>query len=857
MILRALLLFMLFPTLSLAATLGTFQATANLKSAPLGQTATTLVDGRVLIAGGCGWHNGSCDAIASAEIYDPAVNTTSLISNLNKVRSGHTATRLPDGSVLVAGGNDTTAELFSPGADSFAVLPSLMTARRAGHTATLFVDSDGKTKVLIIGGTSLLSAEIFDPETKTFTATASLSTVRDSHSAVLLNNGKVLVTGGRGKLTAELYDPATHTFAIAHGTLTSERLGHRSLVLSDGTVLLAAGDSCISCTVADRSAELFDPATETFSPTINTFMERTFLINDPQNRGRIDFGMFLLDNGFPFIVGGTAKPSQFPPAVWTAEVYNPATGTFVSDATTLSAHSSSAANTVRLNDGSIFLAGGYSINATEKYTPTVSPASPVTFIPAGSAHGPDTLTTTASTKQYPITLDKATCLGIAIKSDSLLLPTWSVTLTDAANKNLLSFAATWFDMRHVSLEPGQYTVTVGNINGGFNNPYILTLFTADIDAQTPFEQEPNDTLDGRAEDFSRLTAGLPVRGRLQQRDAGSDQDMFKITLNERSRVSLTFDHEETSGSWNIVMKDAAGLDQYRLISDGLEFSKAEQVLLPAGDYTATVAERLSGTDDIPYTITYTAIADSRALNARASLPGGTYSGKTTFDLLADNNASIYYTLDGSMPTTFSSKFDPAKHIVLSASATVRFFARDASGVSEPVRTETYVIRPVVNLSMQGNVAGTVYFSPSGMSCSTACSVPYDAGSVATITALGGGTKVFAGWATLCSGTLPCQKTISLDQSLVAYFYDASVRIKGTLTGYYGTIGSAYTDAAAGAVIEARAQEFVENLVLSKAALVTINGGYDGQFGTQGAPSQIRGALTVQRGVLIANNLVIR
>ncbi len=134
--------------------------------------------------------------------------------SLSVARFSHTATLLPNGKVLVAGGasstgNMTLAELYDPNSGTWTPTGS-MTVGRAGHTATLLPNG----KVLVAGGlvgpTILQSAELYDPSSGTWTPTGSMSVARFSHTATLLPNGKVLVAGGAGSsgfamASAELY----------------------------------------------------------------------------------------------------------------------------------------------------------------------------------------------------------------------------------------------------------------------------------------------------------------------------------------------------------------------------------------------------------------------------------------------------------------------------------------------------------------------------------------------------------------------------------------------------------------------------------------------------------------------------
>src|SRR6266550_3634306 len=126
--------------------------------------------------------------------------------SLNTARDNHTATLLPNGKVLVAGGAGNisnflnSAELYDPASGSWTATGSLNTARYS-HTATLLPNG----KVLVAGGFNgsfLTSAELYDPASGSWTATGSLNTGRDFHTATLLPNGKVLVAGGfNGLLT--------------------------------------------------------------------------------------------------------------------------------------------------------------------------------------------------------------------------------------------------------------------------------------------------------------------------------------------------------------------------------------------------------------------------------------------------------------------------------------------------------------------------------------------------------------------------------------------------------------------------------------------------------------------------------
>jgi hypothetical protein len=165
----------------------------------------------VLVAGGYGAY-----PLRSAELYDPDNGTWTDTGSLAQAHFSHTATLLPNGKVLVAGGADAfgsflvTAELYDPTSGTWTVTGSLH-SQRAAHTATLLPDGE----VLVAGGVGdnyveRASAELYDPASGIWTETASLATARDGYTATLLPNGKVLAAGGTnlsGSLASvELYD---------------------------------------------------------------------------------------------------------------------------------------------------------------------------------------------------------------------------------------------------------------------------------------------------------------------------------------------------------------------------------------------------------------------------------------------------------------------------------------------------------------------------------------------------------------------------------------------------------------------------------------------------------------------------
>jgi hypothetical protein len=178
----------------------TWSLTGTMTQAREGFTLTLLANGRVLATGGLGTNG----VLTSAEVFDPGTGLWTATGSLNTNRAFHTATLLPSGKILVTGGLiisngfgfcTPSVELYNPGTGTW-TLANPMNQPRSGHTASLLPDG----KVLVAGGDNSDSyttvAEIYDPTAGTWTTTVPLAVGREDPAMVVLHNGTVLIAGG-------------------------------------------------------------------------------------------------------------------------------------------------------------------------------------------------------------------------------------------------------------------------------------------------------------------------------------------------------------------------------------------------------------------------------------------------------------------------------------------------------------------------------------------------------------------------------------------------------------------------------------------------------------------------------------
>ncbi|MFN8514451.1 MAG: kelch repeat-containing protein [Thermomicrobiales bacterium] len=244
-----------------------------------------------------------------AQARDTGEGRWTLLAPLLAPRTGHTVTTLQDGQILAVGGSvlasgaaseaiTATVERYDPSSDRWSFAASLGVPR-GDHTATLLRDG----RVLVVGGfggqMAHASAEVYDPRVDAWTPAGTLSEPRGNHTATLLPDGRVLVTGGASRTvradsydSAEIYDPATNRWSPA-APMSVTRYLHRAVLLRDGRVLVTGGvPNRVDTPLA--TAEIYDPVTNRWSAVA------------PMSRWRYRHTLVLLRDGTVLLFGGAS-----------------------------------------------------------------------------------------------------------------------------------------------------------------------------------------------------------------------------------------------------------------------------------------------------------------------------------------------------------------------------------------------------------------------------------------------------------------------------------------------------------------------------------------------------------------------
>lgn len=317
--------------------------------------------------------------------------------SMGTARRFHTATVLPNGKVLVAGGEDagstafSSAELYDPATGMFTPTTHNMTVARAGHTATLL----NTGKVLITGGATdtteaaTATAELYDPATDTFTATGGpMTAARVEHSATLLQSGKVLIAGGdvifyngipntgiMSLASAEIFDPGTGMFTKT-GNMTVPRESHTATLLNSGKVLIAGGSDG---TLGNPSpAAILYATSETFDPSSGTFTSAGMMTTQRD----FQTANLFSSSGKVLVAGGESNANTEA----SADLFDPTSGSFAATGAMTEPRYYQAAST--LPDGTVLVSGGSDNTIRAKATAEVYDPTAATFTATGAMLSP-------------------------------------------------------------------------------------------------------------------------------------------------------------------------------------------------------------------------------------------------------------------------------------------------------------------------------------------------------------------------------------------------------------------------------------------------------------------------------------
>jgi N-acetylneuraminic acid mutarotase/pimeloyl-ACP methyl ester carboxylesterase len=235
----------------------TFTQTGSMVIPRASAQAVTLNNGQVLITGGGLSDGGVTD---TAELYDPATGLFSLTTNnMTSPRVYHSASLLPDGRVIICGGQDgssptalASTDIYDPSTNAFTAGPPMSTGHDLHRSLAL---TDGH--IIVISGETTNSVEIYDPTQNTWSLAAPIPSGGGGYAATRLLHGRIFVSGGDANGTQVfVYDPNFNTWTTMAPMLTW-RTWHTAATLPNGNVLIAGGDN--GGVSALGSSEIYNP----------------------------------------------------------------------------------------------------------------------------------------------------------------------------------------------------------------------------------------------------------------------------------------------------------------------------------------------------------------------------------------------------------------------------------------------------------------------------------------------------------------------------------------------------------------------------------------------------------------------
>ncbi len=656
------------------------------------------------------------------------------------------------------------------------VLTGSLNTKRTLPTATLLNDGT----VLVAGGagatgfTTLASAETYNPTSGTFTATGNMNSARFRATATLLPNGMVLVAGGTNAAgaylaSAELYNPATRTFTLT-GSMTTSRAGHTAVLLPNGTVLIVGGATVIPPATTPTfltSAEIYNPATGTFAATGSM----TF-----------SFGgtITLLNTGKVLVVGGTGSTLS-------ADLYDPATGTFT--ATVGASNIPSGATATLLNSGVVLftggLAGGNATGTAELYNPNTD-----TFTTTGSMIT-GRFNHTATLLSNGMVLVAAGYVGNNV---NILIAIPSAELYDPA-------AGTFTQTGSLNVARDDHTATLLNngkllVVGGDNANQSNNVSSGDALASAEL-YTPSTTTPPGLTSISVTPANPTVSVGTFQRfiatgtfSSGPPQTLASVTWSSSNTSVATITNDVGSKGF---ADNSPGTTTITATAGSMSGSTLLTVVGPVTHFSVTAPG--TATSGTAFSVTVTALD---ALNHTVTNYAGTvhFTSSDGAAVLPANS-----TLTNGV-RTFSVTLKTAGGQTITATDTVTATITGATG--------TITVTAAVPITLQVKTAGTAFGTVTdnlgqinctqegGANPSGNCTTQYPSGTQVTLTATTPGTGAFVGAPTACTGTgNTCLFTITAAETVTATFTPgpgtfALTVVAGTPHTGGGTITSAPT-----------------------------------------------------------------
>lgn len=342
-----------FYSITFAQSSGVWVTIDSLHEARRESGAVVLPNGNVLVGGG----EGITSILASCEIYEINNKKWRYTKPMNIPRMYGNFILLKTGKILAIGGyTERSCELFDPVTETWTTTDSLPTTRITGQSTTILKDG----RILVCGGfrdsadvstgkyIELKACEIYDPVAEKWSRAASMNIARSSHTATLLENGTVLIAGGFGTSlelrSCEIYDPVNNIWSIS-ASLNEPRSQASSILLPNGCVLISGGDSLgVNIIPWKKTCEVFD------------VLGRKWSYAESMYDARINHQIYYMAKTNQLLIIGGAIMQQSVEDTW--ETYDPINLKRLQYGIFPMKKIFSGRNTVKLKDDRIIIAGG-------------------------------------------------------------------------------------------------------------------------------------------------------------------------------------------------------------------------------------------------------------------------------------------------------------------------------------------------------------------------------------------------------------------------------------------------------------------------------------------------------------------